>query len=114
MAEATLREIAPYVLAVTISDISMEERMFLNITTKEGNHFTVEQSSLGLQVVGLFLNTRSLEDQPIYESPASLMNTISKEYTRAFASHLIDKLQALAEEQFVISFDKLSTWQRLK
>ena len=55
MAEATLREIAPYVLAVTISDISMEERIFLNITTKEGNHFTVEQSSLGLQVMLVYL-----------------------------------------------------------
>ena len=55
MAEAALREIAPYVLAVTISDISMEERIFLNITTKEGNHFTVEQSSLGLQVMQVYL-----------------------------------------------------------
>ena len=50
LAKATIREIEPYVLSVTISDISMEERIFLNITTKEGNHFTVEQSSLGLQV----------------------------------------------------------------
>ena len=118
LAKATIIEIEPYVLAVTLSDISMEERIFLNITTKEGNHFTVEQSSLGLQVmsvvnflpltwscqvVGLFLNTSSLTDQPIYETPASLLNTISKEYTRAFASHLIDKLQALVEEQIILS-----------
>ena len=48
-------------------------------------------------------DSKNLTDQPIYETPAALLNTISREYTRAFANHLIDKLQALAEDQFILS-----------
>ena len=50
-AKATIREIAPYVMSVAISDISGEGKMFLNLTTKEGKQFTVEQSSIGFQVI---------------------------------------------------------------
>ena len=41
---------SPYVRAVTVSDISKEGKMFLNVITLEGQGFTVEQSSLGFQV----------------------------------------------------------------
>ena len=48
----TIREILPYVMAVVVSDISEEEKMFLNLTTKEGKQFTVEQSGQGFQALG--------------------------------------------------------------
>ena len=119
--EETIREMSPYVRAVTVSDISKEGKMFLNVITLEGQGFTVEQSSLGFQVscqdqesghsghtsccqvVGMMLNTKNLTDQPFYETPASLLNTISKEYTRAFANHLINRLKVLSEDQFIHS-----------
>eukprot|EP00092_Neocalanus_flemingeri_P107380 GFUD01137824.1.p1 GENE.GFUD01137824.1~~GFUD01137824.1.p1 ORF type:complete len:118 (-),score=21.33 GFUD01137824.1:174-527(-) len=90
------RQFAPHVLAVAMSN-------FFNLTTKEGHQFTVEQSSQGFQVVGYSLNTKDVVGQPIYETPAALLNTVSREYTRAFASQLIYKLEALAEDQFILS-----------
>ena len=42
----------PYVMAVVVSDISEVGKMFLNLTTKEGKQFTVEQSDQGFQVFG--------------------------------------------------------------
>jgi DNA primase len=102
-AKESIRDIAPYVMSVAVSDISGEGKMYLNITTKEGQQFTVELTSLGFQVVGYMLNSRDVADQPIYETPAALLNTISTEYTRAFANHLIDKLETLAEDQFILS-----------
>eukprot|EP00092_Neocalanus_flemingeri_P037821 GFUD01041171.1.p1 GENE.GFUD01041171.1~~GFUD01041171.1.p1 ORF type:complete len:128 (-),score=26.46 GFUD01041171.1:174-557(-) len=99
----TISEFAPHVMAVAMSNFSEEGRLYLNLTTKEGHQFTVEQSSQGFQVVGYSLNAKDVVGQPIYETPAALLNTVSLEYTRAFASHLIYKLEALAEDQFILS-----------
>ena len=97
-----MKELEPYVLKAFVSKLSPEDKsLYLNITTIEGENFTIEATTSGYQAVGFLHDNCHIMGQPRYETFAALLSNLSKKYTEAFANCLIDKLLVLAEDQFI-------------
>jgi len=103
-ARGIIRDVEKYVQEVCVSDVLASDRgtIFLNLTTRENNRYTVELNSQGFKVVGASYDTNDLAKEVIYETPYSLLDSISPAYRQAFGDDLTDqllKLQATRTEE---------------
>jgi len=103
-AAAVIKDVENYVQVILISDKleSSSHNIYLNVTTKEAKTFTVELSAQGFRVVGEEHNSTANPSEDIFETPYSLLDSISPAYKEAFGNDLstqLLKLQASRGEQ---------------
>lgn len=101
-ARGVIKDVEKYVKLVCVSEQLASSRscIFLNLTTREEKQYTIELTSQGFKVVANEHNANTLTDENIYETPYSLLDSISPAYRQAFGDHLTDqllKLQAARE-----------------
>jgi len=107
-AKGIIRDVEKYVKFVSVSEVleNSKSQIYLNLITREENIYTVELNLQGFKVVGNALDTSNLTEQPVFETPYSLLDTISPAYRQAFGDHLTDqllKLQATRAEEDISS-----------
>lgn len=75
---------------------SDNHRQYFNLTTLEGNDFTIEVSVAGYKIIGQTHESNSSDDEgDVFETHYGLLNTISEEFRNSFGNALIDKLKGL-------------------
>ncbi|XP_023345092.1 GSK3-beta interaction protein [Eurytemora carolleeae] len=96
-AKGVIRDIEKYVQFVCVSNVlaSSRSNIFINLTTRETTEYTIELTQQGFKVVGSGHDTNNLTEEIIYETPYSLLDTISPAYRQAFGDHLTDQLLKL-------------------
>jgi len=96
-AAAVIKDVEKYVEVILISDKleSSRQSIYLNLTTKEAKTFTIELSAQGFRVVGDHHNSTSQASSGVFETPYSLLDSISPTYREAFGNDLSNQLLKL-------------------
>ncbi|OTF76766.1 DUF727 domain containing protein [Euroglyphus maynei] len=119
---AVIDDIQPFVEFISISSALPCDNngIYINLETKESIRLTIELSSVGFRICGRSFDTiddsneidhieitshSSLEDEPpsrismnsYYETPYSLLDTISPSYRNAFSDELSQRLMKLCK-----------------
>lgn len=101
-AQGVIHDVQSHVNSIKISDQleSDETEIFLNLETKEGERFCVRLNADGFAVVGKGFDNKEDEDLEVehYETPYSLLSSISKEFTQSFGNSLMDRLKDLEQQ----------------
>ncbi|XP_063697313.1 uncharacterized protein LOC134828215 [Culicoides brevitarsis] len=101
---AVVNDIKDHVSGIELSNVlpSDETKIYLNVTTIEGEIFCIRLNSEGFLISGHGKDSRAseaLENQQIYETPYSLLSAISKKFTESFGNRLINELSKLENRQ---------------
>lgn len=99
-AEGVIKDIQEHVKEVSVSD-SLEKnnrKIYLNVTTLEDKKYCLELSCHGFRIVGQDYDLINIEDNPFFETPYSLLNSISPSFQQSFNNSLLSKLGSLANE----------------
>ena len=96
-AGAVIKDVGNHVKHLAISEKleSCNTNIFLNLTTKEDQKYTIEQSACGFQIVGLDHDSVSLTPNDYFETPYALLDSLSPEYRKSFGTDLMAKLSAV-------------------
>lgn len=103
-ANAVINDIQGHVKEVVISRSlpSTSLEIYINVQTLEESKYCIRASTMGFQIVGNSYDNREIyearhsEDYPYcFETPYSLLASISKEYNVSFATELSSKLENL-------------------
>lgn len=99
-AKSVIKDIEEHVSNIQISEDleSTDQKIYLNLTTLENNKYCIELSSSGFRVVGKNFNDKHLEDENYYETPYSLLSSISPQFHHSFGNLLSEKLNALQNQ----------------
>lgn len=95
--EAVINDIKNHVKEVCISKTleCNNRRIYLNLTTLEDKQYCVELSVNGFRIVGSNYDTKNNAEDTYFETPYSLLNTISPEFSSSFGNALFSKLSSL-------------------
>uniref|UniRef100_A0A914HA92 GSKIP domain-containing protein n=1 Tax=Globodera rostochiensis TaxID=31243 RepID=A0A914HA92_GLORO len=104
---AAVREMAPYVTTIAISELlsRTSELIFLNIVTLENESFCVELTQRGWRVCSDRLDCMNGDFHKLdmhvvyYESINQLLDSLSQQYRDRFSAALASKLSVLQTEQ---------------
>ncbi|KAG8238001.1 hypothetical protein J437_LFUL017657 [Ladona fulva] len=96
-AAAVVQDVKDHLKEIRVSEIlrGNEREIHFNLTTLEENTFCVQLSSSGFRIVSRSYDTNSISDGPSFETPYSLLNSISEKFKESFGHALEAKLQAL-------------------
>lgn len=101
-AQGVIHDIKSHVNSIKISDqlVTDETKIFLNLETKEGEKYCVRLNAEGFAVVGKTFDNKDDEDSEVqhFETPYTLLSSISKEFTQSFGNSLIAQLKNLEQE----------------
>ncbi|XP_015511096.1 GSK3-beta interaction protein [Neodiprion pinetum] len=99
-AEAVIADVKCHVKELKLSDKlpNTNNRVYLNLTTLEEVKYCVELSPLGFAVVDKTYDSDLNREAQYYETPYSLLNYISPEYTRSFGLLLHEKLSKITHK----------------
>jgi len=111
-AQAVIKDVKEQVKDINISDKLQSDNscIYLNITTVEDLKLTVQLSVQGFRVVSSnehdFIETKDDtteddEEVTFYETPYSLLDSISPGYREAFGNNLASQLRKLSEQNGV-------------
>lgn len=107
-AKAVIHELTDYVQFVDKSTQlpPSNSEVFLNLTTRENNSYTVLLNCQGFRVVGWGHDLQDKEGEPVYETPHSMLDNLSPGYRKAFGDHLTSQLLQLQQERLQQSVDE--------
>lgn len=93
-AGSVIRDIKNHVKSVAISQTLQctNHRIFLNLETLESRKVCVEICANGFRIVGNEFDNADLDKMDYYETPYSLLNTISPMFSESFRDELMEKL----------------------
>ncbi|XP_063046635.1 GSK3-beta interaction protein [Engraulis encrasicolus] len=73
---------------------------YINLETREGQHYCLELSQAGLKVVGLGFDVVDVGySAPYHETVYSLLDSLSPAYREAFGHALLSRLETLANQR---------------
>ncbi|RZF38208.1 hypothetical protein LSTR_LSTR005569 [Laodelphax striatellus] len=100
-AEAVIEDVKQFVKEIVISERIQPLRtgIFINVTTEENEKFCVEFCSQGFRVAGHSYDEVTDNSDIWYETPYSLLSTISPQYCLLFGNSLMQKLSDLQKSQ---------------
>ncbi|XP_028982344.1 GSK3-beta interaction protein [Diachasma alloeum] len=100
-AEAIINDIRSHVKDIRISEAltSTNSSIYLNVTTLENLKFCIEVSPEGFKITGNEHNALANTESEVYETPYSLLDSISPMYRESFGNSLMAKLNKLSEKQ---------------
>lgn len=98
-AQSVINDIKQHVLEAQISECleSSDQKIHLNLATLENNKYCIELSASGFRVVGNDFNESNLSEGSYFETPYSLLSSLSPQFHNSFGSALLMKLSALQE-----------------
>lgn len=101
--EAVINDIKKHVKDIKISETleCNNQRVYLNLTTLEDQDYCVELSAYGFRIVGTTYDATNIVTDSYFETPYSLLNTISPEFRLSFGNTLMSKLRALNGNEHV-------------
>ncbi|XP_056638236.1 GSK3B-interacting protein-like [Diorhabda carinulata] len=93
-AEAIINDVKAHVNQINISEKipSSNSCIYMNLRTKEEKKFCIQLSSEGFKIVGLDWDENNLDSEQFFETPYSLLNSVSPSFSSSFASAVCDKL----------------------
>ncbi|XP_017785868.1 PREDICTED: GSK3-beta interaction protein-like [Nicrophorus vespilloides] len=101
-AQAVINDIKEHVVRVEISEVlqSSDRRIFLNLTTLEERDYCVELSGSGFRVVAerhdeISSSSRPETEEEHFETPYSLLNSLSPMFGQSFGDALMAKLASI-------------------
>lgn len=96
-AKSVINDIKTHVTTVNISKTlaSTDLKIFINLITLENKKYCIELSANGFRVVGNNFDETVLEENSYFETPYSLLASISPEFHESFGNALLTKLAAL-------------------
>ncbi|KAL1139917.1 hypothetical protein AAG570_006894 [Ranatra chinensis] len=99
-AQAVIQDVREFVKDISVADkLESNDRMiYLNITTLEGQEVCVQLTAVGFRVVGRTHNDVASEGERWFDTPYSLLASVSPEYNSKFAESLIEKLQNISHD----------------
>lgn len=99
---AVIQDVQKFVQEIYISDQleSSSSQIYINLTTLEGRPFAIELTAQGFRIVGTSHNELSCPEHPesYFETPYSLLESISPSYIQAFGNSLAQKLSLLQQD----------------
>lgn len=100
-ARGVIQDISSYVKFVSVAENlpSSNSEIYLNLTTKENNNYTIVLNPEGFKIVGNNFDTANIEGETVYETPYSLLDNISPAYREAFGNDLTQQLLKLQKQQ---------------
>lgn len=95
-AQAVINDIKSHVKQIIISDKikSTNQKIVLNLTTLEDELFCIELSGFGFRVLGKGYDS-SNNNGEYFETPYSLLNSLSPLFQQSFGNELLKKLNDL-------------------
>eukprot|EP00095_Tigriopus_kingsejongensis_P011302 maker-scaffold14_size734282-snap-gene-4.9 protein:Tk11302 transcript:maker-scaffold14_size734282-snap-gene-4.9-mRNA-1 annotation:"hypothetical protein TcasGA2_TC001128" len=100
-AQSVIADIQDHVQLIAISSVlkSTNTEIFLNLTTREQSKSTVHLSAEGFRVVGRAHNSHDpASEEPVFETPYSLLSSLSPGFNQSFANQLAQKLAVIAAQ----------------
>ncbi|XP_034940012.1 GSK3-beta interaction protein [Chelonus insularis] len=96
-AQAIINDVRRHVQDIKISEklCSTNNSIYLNLTTLEGLKFCVEVSGNGFSITGNQHDSVINTDNKTFETPYSLLDSISPKYRESFGNDLMKKLNNL-------------------
>lgn len=100
-AKSVINDIKEHVTDVHICEAfqNNDHKIYLNLTTLESKPHCIELSASGFRVVGNDFNEMDLNEETYFETPYSLLSSISPQYRSSFGNALLTKLNALHDSQ---------------
>lgn len=100
-AQSVINDVKTHVSSIQISDLlkSDQTKIYLNVVTLESEDYCVRLDREGFIVAGHGKDSQDLEGEETqkYETPYSLLSTISKKFTESFGNRLISELNKLKQ-----------------
>lgn len=98
-AKSVISDIKDHVTDVHVSEAlrNNEQKIYLNLKTLENNKYCIELSACGFRIVGKDFNTKNLDEDTYFETPYSLLSSISPGFHNSFGNALSFKLRALQD-----------------
>ncbi|KAJ8924706.1 hypothetical protein NQ315_000857 [Exocentrus adspersus] len=96
-AESVINDVKDHVNELKISQKlgSSNQFIYLNLRTIENEEFCIELSARGFRIVGRSFDTNSIDSDEYFETPYSLLNSVSKKFKDSFGNALLEKLGEL-------------------
>lgn len=96
-AEAIINDVKDHVKELKISEKikSTNRFIYLNLRTIENKDFCIELSAQGFRIVGYNFNENNTDSNEYFETPYSLLNSISPKFKESFGNALLEKLRDL-------------------
>lgn len=96
-AEVVINDVKDHVKTLEISEKlgSDYNVIYLNLITNEGNNYCIQLSAQGFRVVGYESDVNDLDSEVYFETPYSLLNSVSPSFKVSFANALFKKLNEL-------------------
>ncbi|KZC09929.1 PREDICTED: GSK3-beta interaction protein isoform X1 [Dufourea novaeangliae] len=100
-AQAVINDVKQHVTDIKLSEKlqSTNQFIYLNLTTLEELNFCIELSAAGFTIVGNQHDDTSNAGNEHFETPYSLLDSVSPQYRSSFGSSLFAKLKKLSDEQ---------------
>lgn len=100
-ANAVINDIRNHVCEVFIASSlpNSLSGIYFNVETVEKKRFCVKLAGNGFQIVGYQFDQSDLEDGMCFETPQSLMSSISPGFVNSFGQELSNKLAELLNQQ---------------
>uniref|UniRef100_A0A336L688 CSON005418 protein n=1 Tax=Culicoides sonorensis TaxID=179676 RepID=A0A336L688_CULSO len=100
-AQGVINDVKAHVSSIEVSAVleSNERKIYLNVVTLEDEKYCIRLDNEGFIVVGKEFDTTNLEDEEsqVFETPYSLLSSISKKFTESFGNRLISELNKLQQ-----------------
>lgn len=99
-AEAVIADIRDHVESVSVSTQlhSSCKKIYINLTTLEKKEYCIELTGHGFRVVGNRHDSTEMEQGEVFETPYSLLDSLSPGYRNSFGKALEMKLSCLDDE----------------
>jgi hypothetical protein len=100
-AEGVIQDISSGLKTATVSSILpiSDCSIYINIETLEGDTFCIELSTMGFTVVGKEFDTKDISERKYYETPYSILDSLSPLYRANFYQRLSDKLEDVQRDE---------------
>lgn len=100
-ANSVINDIKGHVTNIQISQTleNTNQKVYLNVITLENKKFCIELSARGFRVVGKNFDENLLDEENYFETPYSLLSSISPHFHESFSNALFNKLNALQTNQ---------------
>lgn len=99
-ADAVINDIKDHVQEAFVSNqlSSSKQKIYINLKTLEGNRYCVMLTAKGFEIVGNDFDKQDKSNDIYYETPYSLLQSISPKFVTSFGGALTDKLQSLQSD----------------
>ncbi|XP_033333898.1 GSK3-beta interaction protein [Megalopta genalis] len=100
-AQTVINDVKQHVVEIKLSEKlqSTNQFIYLNLTTLEGLKFCIELAGVGFSIVGNQHDDTSNVGGQRFETPYSLLDSVSPQYRNSFGNSLLEKLRKLSDEQ---------------